>query len=58
MAHYGWSLDYCLNELDGSEGWAWYSFAIEHENKLHGASEIKPVGRGYVQQEVFRIKSK
>jgi len=69
-SHYGWSLEYVLDELDGAQGWVWYNFAIEHENKLHGGSEIKYAdreievngvvtkvpGKGYIQQECDLIK--
>jgi len=58
MAHYGWSRDYCFDEIDGAESWLWFNFAIEHENKLHGGTEIKPIGKGYIQQEVERLKQK
>lgn len=45
-----------MDQLDGAEGWVWYNAAIERENQRHGGSEIRIVGRGYVQQEKARLK--
>ncbi len=57
MSHYGWSKDYCLDELDGAEGWTWYAFALEHEDRLHGCG-IKIVGKGYIQQQKTKLLAK
>jgi hypothetical protein len=54
MAHYKWSEDYCLDELDGAKGWQWYNFALEHEDKLHGCG-IKTVGPSYIQKQKAKI---
>lgn len=55
MSTFHWSEAYTCEELSGSQGWAYYSWAIENRATVWG-SNIERVGKGYVGQEVQRLK--
>lgn len=54
MKTYGWSKDYCLDEIDGAESWAWYNFAVENEAQIWGTG-VKIKGDGYIARERKRL---
>jgi hypothetical protein len=45
---YGWSPKYVLFDLPGKQGWAFYSWAIEHDSNY----AVRRTSPGYVAQEV------
>lgn len=57
MKTFGWSKDYCLDELDGAEGNVWYYWATMNEASVWGTG-ISIEGLGYVGQERERLKRK
>lgn len=54
MKTFGWSREFCMDELDGAEGWAWYYWAVINEAQVWGYGKgIK--GNSYLAQERQRI---
>jgi len=49
------SRDYVLFDLDMSEGWMWYSMAIEQDGWLQ-FSGVKRSSKGYVGQEIDLLR--
>ena len=45
---YGWAEKYILFDLPGKRGWAYYSWAIEHDPDY----QVERTGSGYIAQEV------
>lgn len=58
MKTFGWSRDYCLDELDGAEGWVWFNFSRMSEARIWGTGlEFAGDKGGYVQQEKKRLEN-
>ena len=55
MKTFGWTKDYCLDELDGAEGNAWFNWAVANEASVWAPGR-KIDGLGYIKQEAERIK--
>ena len=56
MKTFGWSEDYCLDELDGAKGWAFFYWAQENESSVWG-SGLKEKGDGYIAAERKRLQA-
>lgn len=55
MKTFGWSKQYCLDELDGAEGNVWFNWAVSNEASVWGTG-LKIDGLGYIGKERERIK--
>lgn len=56
MRFYQMSVDHVRKRLVGAQGWVYYNWAQENEASMWG-NNIKRVSKGYVAQEVDRIKN-
>ena len=56
MRTYGWTENYCLDELDGAKSWVWGSYALQSQASVWGTG-VKIVAGGYVAAEREKIKA-
>jgi hypothetical protein len=56
METYGWSEEFCLDEIDGAKSWVWYYRAVSSRASVWGTG-VKIDGLGYVGRERERLKA-
>ena len=56
METYGWSEEFCMDEIDGAKSWVWYYRAVESRASVWGTG-VKIDGLGYIGQEKLRLKA-